>query len=84
MTAAAVRRDASAATVFVLAVSSPLAPFRRALSSAALAALEIPADSDVALQIRVPEAGRGDLAVPCFDLARAAGLAPPEAASKLG
>src|SRR5262245_40522911 len=64
-------------------MSSPLAPFLRVLSEAALAALGLSAEHDIAVRIRVPEAGRGDLAIPCFDLARTARIAPPEAARKI-
>jgi arginyl-tRNA synthetase len=61
---------------------SPLAPFRRALAEGALSALGLEGPG-LEAQIRVPEAGRGDLALPCFDLARRAKLAPPEAAKKV-
>jgi arginyl-tRNA synthetase len=61
---------------------SPLAPFRRALVEGALSALELGADPGIEAQIRVPEAGRGDLALPCFDLARRAKITPPEAAKR--
>ena len=66
-------------------MSSPLAPFRRALVVSAVQALGLPADEPAQLesQLRVPEAGRGDLALPCFDLARRVKLAPPEAAKKV-
>ncbi len=64
---------------------SPLSSFRHALVSAAAAALGLPAQDLAALegQLRVPEAGRGDLALPCFDLARRAKVPPPEAARKI-
>lgn len=66
-------------------MASPLAPFRRALVVSAVQALGLPADESAQLesQLRVPEAGRGDLALPCFDLARRVKLAPPEAAKKV-
>jgi arginyl-tRNA synthetase len=61
----------------------PLASFRGALADGAAAALGLPADPAVAGQIRVPEAGRGDLALPSFDLGRRAKLSPPEAAKRI-
>src|SRR4051812_5675778 len=66
-------------------MASPLAPFRRALVDGAVAALGLPAEAADALlgQLRVPEAGRGDFALPCFDIARRAGSPPPEVAKKL-
>src|SRR5215471_13336901 len=63
-------------------MTSPLAPFRRALVEGALSALGLGADPGIESQIRVPEAGRGDFALPCFDLARRAKIAPPEAAKR--
>ena len=66
-------------------MASPLSPFRRALAQGAAAALGLPPADLAALetQLRVPEAGRGDLALPCFDLARRAKISPPEAAKKI-
>ncbi len=63
-------------------MSSPLAGFRSTLASAAVDALGLSSElaADVARQIRVPEAGRGDLALPCFALGRQAKKSPPEAA----
>jgi arginyl-tRNA synthetase len=51
---------------------SPLAHFRRALASAVVEKLNLPSDQLEALeqQIRVPDAGRGDLALPCFAFAK--------------
>jgi arginyl-tRNA synthetase len=66
-------------------MASPLSPFRRALVSAAASALGL-ADADLSAlesQLRVPEAGRGDLALPAFELARRVKEAPPEAAKKI-
>lgn len=53
-------------------MASPLAQFRRALASAVVEKLNLPSDQIEALeqQIRVPEAGRGDLALPCFAFAK--------------
>src|SRR5262249_25292754 len=62
---------------------SPLASFRRALVEGALSALGLPADASIESLLRVPEAGRGDLALPSFDLARRAKIAPPEAAKRV-
>lgn len=66
-------------------MASPLSPARRALVLSAASALGLAADAPAALesQLRVPEAGRGDLALPCFDLARRVKLSPPEAAKKV-
>lgn len=66
-------------------MSSPLAVFRRALATAAVEALGLPAElsADVERLIRTPEAGRGDLALPCFELARQAKKNPPEAAAQV-
>ncbi len=66
-------------------MASPLSPFRRALVAAAAHALGLPADDLAQLesQLRVPEAGRGDLALPCFQLATRVKVAPPEAAKKV-
>jgi arginyl-tRNA synthetase len=66
-------------------MSSPLSPFRRALVVSAARALDLPVDDPAQLeaQVRVPEAGRGDLAIPCFDLARRVKIAPPEAAKRV-
>ena len=66
-------------------MGSPLVSFRRALASRAVAALGLLPEDAATLegQLRVPEAGRGDIALPCFDLARRASLKPPEVARKL-
>lgn len=66
-------------------MGSPLVSFRRALASRAVAALGLLPEDAASLegQLRVPEAGRGDIALPCFDLARRASLKPPEVARKL-
>src|SRR4051812_40889396 len=66
-------------------MGSPLVSFRRALAVAAVAALDLPTEVAAPLigQLRVPEAGRGDLALPCFDLARRVSSSPPDVAKKL-
>ena len=66
-------------------MGSPLAPFREALVAGAVAALGLPPEAATALkgQLRIPEAGRGDIAFPCFDLARRLGDKPPNVAQKL-
>ncbi|MEW5847559.1 MAG: arginine--tRNA ligase [Myxococcota bacterium] len=70
-------------------MASPLASFRHALASTAVDVAGIPdADKASALeallkQIRIPEAGRGDLALPAFDLARRLKLQPPELAKRV-
>jgi arginyl-tRNA synthetase len=64
---------------------SPLSPFRSALAQSAALALGLSPDELTGLesQLRVPESGRGDLALPCFDLARRIKGAPPEIARKV-
>jgi arginyl-tRNA synthetase len=66
-------------------MASPLSPFRRALVAAAANALNLSDLDPAALetQLRVPEAGRGDLALPAFDLARRTKEPPPEVAKKI-
>lgn len=57
---------------------APLSDFREALASCALQSQGLSEEAlpDIARQIRRPERGRGDLALPCFPLARAAGKNP--------
>lgn len=66
-------------------MTSPLAPFRTLLATRALEVLGLPTDTAEALarQIRAPEPERGDLALPCFELAKRAKLAPPAAAQQV-
>lgn len=66
-------------------MSSPLAAFRAALAEGAVSALDLPPAlaPSVAAQIRVPEAGRGDLALPCFLLGKELKQPPPAIAPKV-
>ncbi len=68
-------------------MSSPLAQLRTQLATQALEALGLPVDAAgveaVARQIRAPEPERGDLALPCFELAKRAATTPPAAAVKV-
>lgn len=66
-------------------MSSPLAPFKNALASGAVAALGLEPElaSTLERQIRVPEAEHGDLALPCFELAKRAQQNPPNAARQV-
>lgn len=66
-------------------MQTPLAPFRRALANTAVEALGLPAEvaEELERQIRVPEPERGDLALPCFDVARRAKRNPADAARQV-
>lgn len=68
-------------------MTSPLAQLRTQLATQALEALGLPVDSAgveaVARQIRAPEPERGDLALPCFELAKRAASTPPAVALKV-
>jgi arginyl-tRNA synthetase len=66
-------------------MGAPLAAFRQSLASAVASRQGLSEETAHALagQIREPEAGRGDLALPCFQLAKSLGLPPPAAAQKI-
>ncbi|MGF1510585.1 MAG: arginine--tRNA ligase [Myxococcota bacterium] len=66
-------------------MGSPLAPFREALASAIASSQGLSVDSaaDLERQIREPEPEHGDLAFPCFQLAKALRLPPPQLAQRL-
>ncbi len=67
-------------------MASPYAKLRHALVVSAAKAVGLSGDELTAAlvsQVRVPEMGRGDLALPCFDLAKRVKLAPPEAARRI-
>lgn len=66
-------------------MQTPLAPFRRVLANTAVEALGLPAEvaEELERQIRVPEPERGDLALPCFDVARRAKRNPADAARQV-
>ena len=63
-------------------MASPLAGFRHALASAVTERLGLSADwtDKLEAQIRRPDAERGDLALPCFAVAKERGEKPPDAA----
>jgi len=67
-------------------MNSPLARFRTLLAARALEAAGQPSDAEavaqLARQIRAPEADRGDLALPCFELGKRMKIPkPPDAAA---
>lgn len=66
-------------------MTSPLAGFRHALASAVAERIGLSAEwtEKLEAQIRRPDAGRGDLALPCFALAHARGQKPPDAAQSV-
>lgn len=66
-------------------MSSPLAPMKRALVTGALEALglELSRAAAIERQIRQPEPGRGDLALPCFELAKLKKQSPPDTARQV-
>jgi arginyl-tRNA synthetase len=66
-------------------MSSPLAVFRQALASAIAQSqgLSTEALPELERQLRVPEAGRGDLSFPCFNLAKQLQRSPADLAGQL-
>jgi arginyl-tRNA synthetase len=66
-------------------MTSPLAHFKGVLASGAASALGLSAEAAEAAerQIRLPEPERGDLALPCFELARLAKQNPPNTARQV-
>jgi arginyl-tRNA synthetase len=64
---------------------SPLAASRQALAAAVATSQGLPPEQIDALerQIRVPDAGRGDLALPCFSFAKLLKQTPEEAARQV-
>lgn len=66
-------------------MSSPLAAFRHALASAIARSQGLSSETlpELERQMRVPEAGRGDLAFPCFHLAKQLQQSPADLARQL-
>lgn len=66
-------------------MASVLSDLRTALARAVAQALELGPDVEAQLPgfMRAPEKGRGDLALPCFQLAKILGASPPEIAPKV-
>lgn len=66
-------------------MSSPLAAFKDALASAVVESqgLSNPLPEELARQVKVPDPEHGDLALPCFLLAKVLGDKPPAVAAKV-
>ncbi|NJK89732.1 MAG: hypothetical protein HC923_10260 [Myxococcales bacterium] len=66
-------------------MGSPLAPFREGLASAVARSQGLSADEtrDLVASIREPEPEHGDLALPCFQLAKKSRRRPDQVASEL-
>ncbi|MCB9654623.1 MAG: arginine--tRNA ligase [Deltaproteobacteria bacterium] len=70
---------------YAAAMAAPIEAFRQALAQSAARGLELPEDliPEIVSQMRTPDPGHGDLALPCFTLGKQAKKNPTDVAKQV-